>query len=269
MRPALAPVHTGERESAAQRARGFAVDAERVARPGAGGGQLVGVVVRRGREPLERPEAVVQRHRHGAGHVVVAGARGPQVGRGPRHERVVRPPGDDAQGFEGIGDAGAVQAVVAVFPLGEHLHQPLGLQPAQVHARGRRAHLAQRGQLGAGSCPAIGQRVQHPRSRRLADRRGHAGDGGVWVLDGHSLMVDEASMPRNRHHAVHACHRIAPHADQPPRRPQRLCHGGGGCDGRVRPRSRPARPQEDRDDDHLRDPLRDRSVPARRLQEVR
>ena len=78
-----------------------------------------------------------------------------------------------------------------MLALGEHVHQTLGLEPRQVHARRRRADPAHHAKLGAGAGTAIHQAVEHAGPRRLADRRGDARDGHVGMIDIHTFIVNE------------------------------------------------------------------------------
>src|ERR1022692_266630 len=79
----------------------------------------------------------------------------------------------------------------------------------------------------------VQQAVEHVSAGRLADSRGNAGDGGVGVVvDIHTLIVVELSMSNKWHTAE---------------------------DGS----------EKDKNDANVCNPLPDRSVPARRVQEVR
>ena len=78
----------------------------------------------------------MQRDAQRARDVIVASSCGAQrIGR-VRHKYVGGSAGQHAQGFERDGHTGSFQAVVAMFPLREHLHQSLRLEPLQVHAGG-------------------------------------------------------------------------------------------------------------------------------------
>ena len=78
-----------------------------------------------------------------------------------------------------------------MLPLSEHLDEPLALQAMQVHARCGRVDLAEHCQLGAGSCPAIGEPARARMLYSLADGGGNPGDGGVGMFDIHTLIVSE------------------------------------------------------------------------------
>src|SRR5580704_18271376 len=101
-----------------------------------------------------------------------------------------------------------------MFPLSQHFHQALLLQPLEVHARGRRRHLRDHGKLRTSARAPIDQAVKHSRAARLTDGRGNSGDPSVRIrFDIHTLMLNEVSMTGKHHTARHA-----PSTDQTSRR---------------------------------------------------
>ena len=134
-------------------------------------------------------------HSEGAGHVIVAGARGAEPARRVGYERRGRSAGEDAQRFERGGHVRTFQTVVSVLSLDHHFQQALGFQAIEVNAGRGRAHVGDDGEFRGGSCVAVRQGVQHAGASRLADGGSDPGDGGVRVrIDSHIFIINEVSM---------------------------------------------------------------------------
>ena len=85
-----------------------------------------------------------------------------------------------------------------MLPLDGHLDEPLGLEPQQMRACGRRAHVRDDGELGARARPAVHQAVEHARACRLPDRGGNPRDRRVGVdVNIHCVMLDEVLLQHN------------------------------------------------------------------------
>src|SRR5258708_37518880 len=106
----------------------------------------------------------------------------------------------------------------------------------------------------------VRQGEEHASSGGLADRGRNSGD---MVIDIHTLMVDEVFLSGNWHTTEYAC------TDRPARSHWEHCGDGCSADRWLQRFTSHTGHQEDTDDNYLRHPLRDRSVPARRVQEVR
>jgi hypothetical protein len=94
------------------------------------------------------------------------------------------------------------------------LNQALVFEPREVSACGGRAHLGERGKLGAGAGAAIDQAIEHAGAGWLSDGRGDAGDDHVCVaiccmaLCRHSSMLDEVCL-HDKHILVrHDCGKL-------------------------------------------------------------
>ena len=187
---ALGPVETTEGETAALGAGFVEVDTESGEFAGAVSREVVGVGRMRDAEPACGNEAVVQGDGDGPGEVVVATAGGAHVDGGGGREALAGAAGEDAEAFEGAGDGGRGEGVVAVASLHEDADEIVVFEAGEVHAGGRRGHAGDDGQLSAGARVAFHEAVEHARARRLADGGGDAGDCGV---DGgfHRFTVDE------------------------------------------------------------------------------
>src|ERR1700675_3774779 len=102
------------------------------------------------------------------------------------------------QRLERPGDALALQAVVAMLALLQHLHEPLLLEACQMHAGRGRAHFPDDRQLCAGSRVTIEEAVKHPRPCRLANGGRDARRTDLsWRLCNHTWMVDESTVSNN------------------------------------------------------------------------
>jgi len=114
-------------------------------------------------------EAVVQRHAHCAGQMIVAGPRGTQRLWCARHELIARSPARTVN--PSALPLGSCETVEAMLSLDEHFHQ-VALSSAGAGARSRLTHSLQPPpKLGACSCMAIHQAEKYARARRLADGR--------------------------------------------------------------------------------------------------
>ena len=193
MRPSLAPVDAGVGEAPAQGPGRPDVDTQGFELRRSIPGEVVRIARRRaGRQPSQPLQAVVQRDRDFACHVVVASACGSKTARSVGHEAFARPARENHQRFERFGDLGALQTVVAMFPLGERLDELLPFEPSQVHAGRRRAHIGHDSKLRARSRAAIQQAAEHAGPSRLGDGRGNSGQAGVGGFGIHTLMTGEA-----------------------------------------------------------------------------
>lgn len=197
VRTPLAPIETGERETAAQSSGGLDVDAEGVERLAPRGRELVGAIALRSCEPSKLAHAVVQQHAERAGDVVVARAGGAQNLRRLRDQALARAR-QHAERFQRHRHVVAVQAEVPMLPLGEDLYELLRREPLQMHAGRRRRDAGQHRQLRARAAAAVREGVEHPGAGRLADGGGDSGDGFV-VADIHTLMLNEAFLSGNAH----------------------------------------------------------------------
>src|SRR5271157_5611518 len=138
-----------------------------------------------------------------------------------------------------------------------------------MHARGRWADAGHNGELRAGTRVAIHQAIEHASPCGFADGRGDSGNGGVRVIrDIHTLILNESFLQCNWQTVQDAAKRPCYRTDQSPRGPSRnrsdlwrhvLGKRGTGLAGE----------EEKSDGDNLRDPLPDRPLPARGVQEVR
>jgi len=87
-----------------------------------------------------------------------------------------------------------------MFALGEHFHQPRGLQPIQMCARGGWADAGHDRQFGTGARAAVQQAVKHTSSRRFADRHRNSRDRRVRMsFRTHTSMLNEVFPPGKRH----------------------------------------------------------------------
>ena len=103
------------------------------------------------------------------------------------------------------GDTFTLETVIAMFALGEHLHQLLVLEPGEMHARSGRTHFADDRQLSARARMAIEQAVEHARPRRLADGSRNAGHTNFNGRFGnHTWIVDELTASNNWHAGIAA-----------------------------------------------------------------
>ena len=149
----------------------------------------------------------MQRHCQCSGHVIVTSPRRSQPVRRIRHELSVRSRGENTQPFEDSCHLQTIQAVVAMFALGEHFNQPRRLQPIQVYARRRRAYASHDRQFGTSARAAIQQAVKHASSRRLADRHRNPGDRSVrMAFCIHTSMLNEVFVRGKRHTFEHDHH---------------------------------------------------------------
>jgi hypothetical protein len=148
-------------------------------------------------EPACGDEAVVQGDGDGSSEVVVATAGGAHVDGGGGREALAGAAGEDAEAFEGAGDGGRGEGVVAVASLHEDTDEIVAFEAIEVHAGGRRGHAGDDGQLSAGARVAFHEAIEHACARRLADGGGDAGDGRVDV-GFHCFTVDEVWSPDKR-----------------------------------------------------------------------
>jgi len=147
----------------------------------------------------------MQRDAQGARDVIVASPCGAQPIRRGRHESVVGPTGEHAQGFKRGRYIGPLQTVVTMLPLGKDIYQTLCLQPLQVDTGGRRGNVSDHRKLGAGSCTSVQQAVEHAGACGLADGCRNAGDRSVNLsINIHSLMINEVFMLDNWHIAEYS-----------------------------------------------------------------
>ena len=138
----------------------------------------------------------MQRDAQAACDVIVASPRSAQAIWRPGHECVAGAAGEDAQGFKSGGHVRTFQTVIAMFSLGEHFYQALGLEAVEVDAGGGGSYVSEHRKLGAGACAAVHEGVEHACAGGFADGSGNFGDGSIGVVFGihsdiHTLMVDE------------------------------------------------------------------------------
>jgi hypothetical protein len=113
--------------------------------------------------------------------------------RRARHEFIAAAAGEHAQSLQRTRDARALQAVVAMFSLMQHLDQPPFPEESQVHAGGRWAYFSDDRQFRARSRVSVYQTVEHSCARGFADgRRNARGTHIDFRLSNHNCMVDEA-----------------------------------------------------------------------------
>ena len=183
--------------------RGVHVHAQRFESGTAARCEITGRVGLRDGEPAQRAEAIVDFHAERTGEVVVTCSCGAQRVRRVDPNTWPNVASEQAQGLEGRGNLRTLQAVVAMLPLREDLHETQRLEPQQVHAGRRRRDVRENRELGARAGTTVHEAVQHPRARGLADRRGDGSDGRVRILHIHDLMVNESSVSGNCHTANH------------------------------------------------------------------
>ena len=188
---ALTPVHTGKRESAPLAPCGLDVESEPIELESARRSDVVvdgpgwhSSQPSRGHEPVMEPNA------ERSGDVVITGPREPKFGRRSRTQSRGRSAGGDAQRFERSRDVGALEPVIPVPALRKHPDQPRDSQLLQVHARRRRRHVGDDGELGARAGAAVDEAIEHPRPGRLANRRREGRRRAIGV-DIHACVVAE------------------------------------------------------------------------------
>src|ERR1700677_2052755 len=168
-----------------------------------------------------------------------------------------------------MGDDWSSQTVVVMLSLHQNLDQIRRLEPAQVYARGRRAHLSHDCKLGACSRMAVHQAIKDAPSLRFTDSgRNLRGRLVVMLFDIHTLILNELFLSSSPHNPNHADSQANNPADEPP--PSDFGHlGDRRCDGPWLRYTTHRVQQENIHDGDLRHPLPARSLPARRVQEVR
>jgi hypothetical protein len=92
-----------------------------------------------------------------------------------------------------------------MLPLNGHFDQTRRFQSIQVYAGGGWTHLGHYCKLRAGTGAAIHQAVEHAGSRRLTDGGRDSGNGGVRILNNHTLIIDEV-YPQNNWHTPYIPH---------------------------------------------------------------
>ncbi len=114
---------------------------------------------------------IVQRNSQCPRDVIVTSSRRAQSARSARLKFSPRTTRQHAQSFESPRHFRPVQTVESVLSLHQNFYQPLNLQSIQVYARRRGTHLRHHRKLRAGPRAPIHQTKQHPRPRRLPNRR--------------------------------------------------------------------------------------------------
>ncbi|CAI9008934.1 hypothetical protein EMIT051CA3_90302 [Pseudomonas chlororaphis] len=216
MRAAHAPVQARAGKASTQGRQGPHIDAQSGEKPFAGRAQavLLGALLRL-LQPAGVEQAVMQLHRQGAGHMVVAGTGELQAVRGAWAESWHGVAADHHQGFQGLGHALVGQAVVAMAALHMQAHQGQVLELAQVRAGGGGADIGDRRQLGAGARMAVHQCAEHLRPRRLGNGRGDLGYGVVVLLCIHISLPNESCPSQVADSSNTSPPRIRPHAMDP------------------------------------------------------
>src|SRR5262249_50097093 len=125
MRLSFTPVQTSVGEAAAHRSHRVQIDPKGMESLRSSGSKVVGVTVAGGfaAQPSHGSKTIVERDAQGPGHVIVASPRSQQPAWGAGHEFGPRAAGDYVQSLERVGNVGAFQAVVTMFPLREHCYQ--------------------------------------------------------------------------------------------------------------------------------------------------
>jgi len=192
VRPSLTPINTGIGEATAQSSGRRDVDPESPEFLHSTFAEVVRLIARS--QPAELLEAIMKRDSDRTRHVIVASAGRPQTRRSVRRKSLPRSAGNDHQCLDCRGDAATFQAVVAMFSLSVHVHQPLLLQPREMDAGCRWTHLGDNRELCARPGITVHQATEHPRACRFGDRRGNSGERGVSI---HTLIINEACLFAN------------------------------------------------------------------------
>jgi hypothetical protein len=264
MGAAFAPIHAGKGEAAAESAKRIHVNAERLEGFRAAGREVVGHVRCGGiaGKPAKGGKAIMEGNAEGAGDVIVTGAGGTQRAGGIGYERLSRTAGENAEGFEGVGDAGAVKAVIAMLALSENLDEEEFLEAEEMDAGGGGSDFGEHGEFGAGAGAAVHEAVKHAGPGGFADGGGDGASGGIGISgsrDIHSLMVDESWLRRNWHSGGLTPGRGRRRPNTAAKPNTEAADEADGAGPVARPSATKAR-RENRDDHYVRDSLPDRSV---------
>jgi len=184
VRPALAPVETGEGKPAALSSGSVDVDAECFESAQTFRSEIAGV----GGQAFELPQTIVERDSKGSGDVVVTGASGAQPVRRARYELRAGTAREDAESFEHARDARARELEIAMLALSLFGDEAFVFQPIQMDARGGRADAGDDREFRGGPCMVVHQAIQHAGTSGIADGGGDARGG---MIDIHSLILNE------------------------------------------------------------------------------
>ena len=92
------------------------------------------------------------------------------------------------------------QAVVAIFTLGNHLHQPPRLEYFQMNTGRRRHYSRNDGELRTGPCTSVSKTIENPRARWLADGSCDFRGGATFVMfQFHTLTIIKVFQKRKPH----------------------------------------------------------------------
>jgi hypothetical protein len=135
VRPALAPIQAGKRESSTESEQMLHVDSESLERDAPPCCEIAVCRITACEYPIECSESVEERHAKSACDMVVTGSGLSQTMRCPWTELRTAPTGEYMQRFQRRCDLRPVETVVAVLSLGQNLHQFLALKALKVNTR--------------------------------------------------------------------------------------------------------------------------------------